>query len=43
MKKFEFPEIEIIELLVQDVVTTSGESSGEGDYIEPGPNEFPLS
>lgn len=37
MKKFEIPEIEIIELVVQDVVTTSGE-----DYIEPGPNEFPL-
>ena len=36
MKKFEIPEIEIVELLVQDVVTSSD------DYIIPGENEFPL-
>lgn len=38
MKKFEIPELEIIELNVVDVITTSGED----DYIEPGENEFPL-
>ncbi len=34
MKKFEVPEIEIIELEVLDVVTTS-------DFI-PGEDEFPI-
>lgn len=36
MKKFEVPELEIIELRALDVITESG------DWWEPGEDEFPL-
>lgn len=32
MKKFERPEIEIIDIMVEDVITTSEGATGDGEY-----------
>ena len=38
MKKFENPEMEIVELKLVDVITTSSDDDG----FVPGENEFPI-
>lgn len=40
MKKFEAPELDVLELEVEDIITTSGFGGGGGGDHEMGEDEF---